>query len=163
MSVRNKNRFAFRPAVGDATLEDRLVLSHLSAAQVHAAQARAAQARAAAANRLAIQQVHTAFATQFRAAQTALQQFVNNQVAALFASGRPTAAQLADFNALVNGALNATAFRLSSQFALLPGANTRLIPSLQNGLLGTGANSLASRLTNLALVGRNLRASGNSW
>ena len=64
----------------------------------------------------------------------------------LFASGTPTASQIAaSFINGLNGAIDATAFRVSSQLALLPGATDRLVAQVQNNLLGN-AGSLASRI-----------------
>ena len=44
---------------------------------------------------------------------------------------------MTDFDAEVSGAVNATALRLSSQASLLPNAAARLVPAIQNTLLGS--------------------------
>jgi hypothetical protein len=63
----------------------------------------------------------------------------------------PTAQQLANLNASVQGALDATALRLSSQAGLLPASNARLVPAIQNSILGSGRSSLASRISAVVL------------
>jgi hypothetical protein len=127
----------------------------LNAASVHAARAVVPHVQAAAVrttatsrinNQIAARQFHTAYATQFRAAQTGLQQALSAQVAQLYANGQPTAQQLADFNAFASGAIDATAFRLASQYALLPGSSRALVPGIQNALLSSQRNSLLSQI-----------------
>ena len=66
----------------------------------------------------------------------------------------PTAQQMADFQASVAGALNATALRLSAQAELLPNAGNRLVPAVQNAILGSRPRSLANRLVSLAQSGQ---------
>jgi hypothetical protein len=147
-----KNRFTFRPALGGSSLEERVVLNGSQPAQVVAAahQVTPLQTQAGAAT-LTLQQIRSAYGQQFRAAIQQLRASINAQVAQLYANGqRPTAAQLAAFNANVAGALDATALRLSSQYSLLPGTTSRLVANLQNSLLGSQRTSLASQITNLA-------------
>jgi len=99
-------------------------------------------------------QLNTLYQQQFRDAEQALQQFAGSQIAAAYANsanlgpdGRLTAQALSDLQNNLNGALDAVAFQVSSQAALLPGATRGdLLSNLQNGLLGTGRNSLASRI-----------------
>lgn len=97
-------------------------------------------------------QLMTAYNQQFGASRAALQQYINDQIGTLYspdnlgADGRPTQQAIADFSNNVGGAINATAFGLSSQLALLPGAAQRLVPNLQQSLLGSGSGSLANRI-----------------
>jgi hypothetical protein len=90
-----------------------------------------------------------------RAATRDLKAAIKSQVAQLDANGAtPTAHQMADFNASVAGAVDATALRLSVQAGLLPNASNKLVPAIQNAILGSGSASLASRLTVLAQSGQ---------
>jgi len=95
-----------------------------------------------------VAQVHSLFAQQFRAANQQLQSYVQQQISAEYRNGRPTAAQLADLNNNISGAVNATALRLSAQYSTLPGSS-RLTSGLQSSLLGGARNNLFSRLSTL--------------
>ena len=149
---RNKNkttkkaRNVFRPALGETTLEERVVMSvgasHVSAAAVSQTGLSAAQVRAA-------------YAKALHNATSNLRQYINAQAVQLYANGKPTADQLANFKAQVAGAVNATAFNLSSQESLLP-RSSRGVAALQNSLLGSSRNSLMSRIDNALLSNRNL-------
>jgi hypothetical protein len=102
-----------------------------------------------------VSQIHGAYRKQVRAATRDLQAAIQSQVGQLYANGAtPTAQQIADFNASIAGALNATALRLSTQAALLPRGGTRLVPAIQNALLGAGPRSLVSRLNTLVQSGQ---------
>jgi len=175
-----RKRFAFRPTVTEASLEGRLVLSsgagtitaavgspqvmvvtpptELAPAGVTPAPAPSpigARAAARALHPMTLAQVRKDYRTQVRVAARDLRTAIQTQVGQLYANGAtPTAQQLADFNASVAGARDATALRLSAQAALLPNSGTRLVPAIQNAILGSGPRSLASRLTALAQSGQ---------
>src|SRR4051812_3144910 len=117
MKSPRKNRTAFRPSVGEARLEDRLALSGTQSAVAAQVQAAATQA-----GTLTVAQLRAAALRQMRTATQDLRSLINTQIDQLFANGTPTTQQLADFNQFLNGAVDATAFRVSSQAALLPGS-----------------------------------------
>jgi hypothetical protein len=157
-----RRRSSFRPCAWDSTLEERIALSTLAAAasagRVHAAaaisaaadiraeriEARAhaeAQARADRAARRAdvaeTAQVRVAYNQQLRAAVTDLRNAIRSDINQAYANGPlVTSQQRADLNAMIGGAIDATALRLTAQASLLPASQTRLIPSLQTSLLG---------------------------
>jgi hypothetical protein len=100
--------------------------------------------------RLQTAQLRANYVRQFQAASADLKSAVRADVAQLFANGAaPTAQQMANFNAQLAGAVDATAFRLSSQAALLPNSSARLVPAIQNSLLGSAPNTLVSRMNAL--------------
>src|SRR5262249_43096791 len=115
----------------------------------------AARALARAARPLTVAKIHTAYNQRVHAAVRALRTAIQTQVGQLRANGAtPTAQQMADFNASIAGALDATALRLSTQAALLPHAGARLVPATQNAILDSGPHSLISRLGTLAQSGQ---------
>jgi hypothetical protein len=142
--ILRKSRNAFRPSLGDSALEDRLTLSSTAEVQVLIVQPTPAPAPVSPA--MAIARVRRGILQQIRSLAPQLRSAINDQITALHANGNPTAQQVADFNAAVQGISNAAALRLSGQAALLPGSSSRLIPRLQNALLGSGPNSLISRI-----------------
>lgn len=155
-----KNRRAFRPTVGDTRLEDRLVLNAARPAApvvttVLTGVTRVGQNGTGVGN-FSLQQTRFALRQQMAATYNALNQFISNQAAALYANpanlvrGQLTPQARATFAANVNGAIDAAALRLSAQSSLLPGAGVRLVPMLQNSLLSTAGNSLSSQVTRLA-------------
>ena len=92
---------------------------------------------------------------QAKAAARDLRTAIKAEVAQLYANGAvPTSQQMADFDASVAGAVDATALRLSTQAALLPNSGARLEPAVQNAILGSGPKSLVSRLNALAQAGK---------
>ncbi len=185
MRTAQKKRFRFRPGLDDSKLEERVVLSTATpqvyvltpsaesstaamtpapAASPVSAQVAARQAAlqaGALAHPLTVPRLRTAYRQQVHAATRDLRAAIRSGVQQLYANGStPTAQQVANFNASVGGALNATALRLATQASLLPNGGSRLVPVLENRLLGSGASSLASRLTSLASSGRLVRANG---
>lgn len=175
MSSARKNRHVFRPSLDGASLEDRQLLAtgvttvfdlgsgvvavvpptpafaSTLGPSVSAQAARQLNLQ----NQQAVRQFRRAFLQQARAASGDLRQAVAARAAQTFANGTPTAQQMADLNMFVNGALNATAFRLSSQAALLPNASSGLVGSIQNSLLGPGQSSLMNRIQAQAFANRN--------
>jgi len=145
--ARRQNRHAFRPVLGDSSLEERVVMN-ATAAHISAA-ANTANAGMTAA------QVRAAFNTALQNATRTIRNFVNAQSAQLFANGTPTTDQINNFRAQVAGAVNATALSLSSQAALLPRSDNT-VASIQNALLGSGRNSLLSRIDTALQNNRNL-------
>jgi len=143
MNYLRKNRVAFRPSVGDACLEDRLEMAILAGVpRTPSALVSTAQAGTGQQGTMSLQQIRQAFVQQFRAANRDLLQLIGNEITLAYRNGTPSAQQLADLNAQINGAVNATAFRLSSQAALLPNGSARLVPAIQNALLGSRTNGL---------------------
>ncbi|GAC1464886.1 MAG: hypothetical protein NVSMB9_03990 [Isosphaeraceae bacterium] len=171
MSSKRNRQTTFRPTLANARLEERVVLSRAGTTvggipfsmlpNTGVAQPPAAnqpfspgetigvlgKLRGPAATRM----IQASYLRQVRAASNDLRQEVNALSTQLYRNGPPTAQQLADFNASVAGAVNATALRLSAQAALLPRGSTQLVPNIQSGLLGNGPNSLVSRLQAAAL------------
>ncbi len=180
MSTAKKKRFRFHPGMDEPRLEERVVLS--TTAQVYvltpstaavtpapapspvSAQVALRQAAIEAgtlSSPLTIARLRTAYRQQVHAATRDLRAALQSGVNQFYASGStPSAQQVANFNASVGGALNATALRLATQVSLLPNGGSRLIPVIESRILGSGANSLASRLTSLATSGRLVRANG---
>lgn len=167
-----KKRIAFRPFLGDFSLEERVVLNgtltSITAGAMEVAAFRnggGTSNEQAPLENLTTRQIRQAFRQQFQASQSALREFVTSQARTLFTdpanrgpNGRLAADALANFSANIAGGINATALRLSAQTSLLPGSSHRLIPELQNALLGSQANalntrSLSSRIANLAGTG----------
>jgi hypothetical protein len=180
MNKLTRKRKAFRPLLAEASLEDRLVLSSGATAGPDSTTnplvtvvmpvtqpgvtpppaSPPVNPRVIAAHRLTVAHLRAAYARQVRAAVKDLRTAIRADVNQLRASGStPTAQQLTDFNARVSGAIDATALRLSSQAALLPNASTRLIPAIQNALLGSGPKRLTSSLSSLAQSGRLINGS----
>jgi hypothetical protein len=143
MSTPRKDRIAFRPSLGGAKLEERLVLSNAPAAM--STMASTFFTPRVTGNSM-VSQVESAFLKQLSVATNGLRQQLNLQVQQLFANGRPTQQSLTNFRNFTRGAVDALALGLSSQAALLPGSSSRLVGPLQTGLLGSGTNSLSSRL-----------------
>ena len=136
MSKNNRNRNAFRPELSGASLEERVVLS-LPAGYNFVSPQQAAQFRAA-------------FSRAFRSMQFDVRTQIQNQARQLFASGTPTAQQIANFEANAEGIIVAGTSGLANMFALLPGAQRRLVPSTARMLLANNQSSLLSRIQNLA-------------
>lgn len=172
---KDRNALRFRPSMSESSLESRVVLSSFARmsgpvnirflqvgapgpaarisgagiraqAAIHAQQANAQQFRQ---SRVMIRQLRQNFIGQFHTALKDLRTMIRAQSAQLFANGTPTAQQIVDFNQFLNGAINATAFRVSSMAALLPGASTGLVPRIQQSFLGTGPTSLVSRIQSM--------------
>ena len=153
-----KKRLAFRPAMTEAKLEARLVLSSANAvipapspppffSSVIIGNPSSAKT---------VGQLRSAYAREVALTTVNLRSAVALEIGQLYADGAvPTQQQLNDFNANVQGALDATALQLSSQASLLPGSGTRLVPAIQNALLGSGSNSLSSQLSSILESSRN--------
>jgi len=178
MTHDQKKRKAFRPALSDASLEDRVVLATITgptsgalitigsgpnafvqrigpltpalATSLTPPPASPPFTPGVTLGTLTAAQLRTALAQQIQAASTSLNSAVAAQVRQLFTRGVAlTPQQMSNLQATIGGLVNATALRLSTQASLLPGGATRLAPAIQNALLGSGANSLTSRLTSL--------------
>jgi hypothetical protein len=187
MKNSKRKQFAFRPSVTESSLENRLVLTGgtggasasvavltpptavappgvapaPAAPPISPQLARALLARTS--PHLTLAKIHTAYNKQVRAATRDLRAAIQTQVGQLYANGAtPTAQQIADFNASIAGALDATALRLSTQASLLPNAGRRLVPAIQNAILGSGPHSLVNRLSTLAQSGQLSGTSGAS-
>ena len=151
MRSHSKRRTAFRPTLNDVRLEDRVVLNG-GVVTAHVATLPAAISPAVRAQQSGSQNTFTrrellaVYHQQFNAARNSLQQALSTQITQLYANGRPSAEQLANFRAQASGAINATAFGVSSQLALLPRATDRLVAQLQSELLGNNRGSLVSRI-----------------
>ncbi len=177
MRSNKRVKLAYRPSMIDSTLETRVVLSgstivagespavlELKPSAIYAELGLTpppaappispALARELASHKLPVQMVRKAFQQQVHVATQDLRTAIQSQISQLYANGNtPTAQQLTDFQASIAGALNATALRLSTQASLLP-RSTNLVTKIQNSILGTGANSLSTRLTTLAESGK---------
>ena len=136
MRSHSKRSTAFRPALNDIRLEDRVVLNG-GVGTAHVATLAAAISPAVRAQQSGSQNTFTrrellsVYRQQFNAARNSLRQALSTQITQLYANGRPTAEQLANFRTHASGAINATAFGVSSQLALLPRATDRLVAQLQ--------------------------------
>ncbi|MFO0949810.1 MAG: hypothetical protein U0835_01390 [Isosphaeraceae bacterium] len=166
MDRARKQRVGFRPTVNEASLEGRVVMASgvASAMQQAAAVARFTAppfnpAQTVTAYDLA--QTRSAYGQAFHTAYNNYRWYVTAQINQLYANGRPTSQQFADFKNNVSGAANALALNLSSQYALLPATSQRLVPNLQSSLLGNGRNSLASQVNNLQFGSRNALSARN--
>jgi len=155
-----KNRIAFRPALNDIRLEDRVVLN----ATPRSALIGAGALGAARQEQLALRQIHRTYLNELHASRNFLTQFANNQAAALFGTpgnlgpnGRPTQAAIGVYSDSMAGGINATVFRLSAQMSILP-RSARVVEAVQNSFGGLQPNSLASRVSRLIDSGR----AGNS-
>ncbi|MDB5352436.1 MAG: hypothetical protein JWN86_3683 [Planctomycetota bacterium] len=159
MTPPRRMKYAFRPTVDDSPLEPRIVLSTVvpTVVRTHASLA-AAQALNNLVYSLSGQRLNHAVTQQVRAATSSARQAINAQITQLYANGRPTAQQKADFLATANGILDATALRLSTLASLLPGGNDVLVPGIQRALLGSQSNSLASRIEQAVQSDRTARA-----
>jgi hypothetical protein len=161
MNRRKRNRQPFRPDINMTSLEVRVVLSAggqgLSAfTALHAAPAAHVSSFASTSTggqgttgatlaQLSRGQLLLLYQTQFRAAASDLKNLLDSRIDQLYASGRPSADQLANLQTLVIGAVDATAFQVSSQVSLLPAASTAMVPNIQDALLGNN-RSLIDRL-----------------
>jgi hypothetical protein len=145
-----KKRTAFRPSVVDSKLEDRLVLSGASAAVSVAPVAAPPPVPSSVlisrpAAWKSVVQLRAAYKHQAQLETLDLRNIVGGEVEQLYASGAvPTSQQLIDLNATVQGTIDAAALQLSSQASLLPGSGGRLVPAIQNTLLGSLAGRLGS-------------------
>lgn len=153
----------FRPDLDGVRLEDRVVLSArgVTAAQVAAfATGNSGNSNNSgnpnSSSNLTASQVRNGYAASLQNTANGLRQYVNTQTAALYANGAtPTAEQLANFRAQVAGAVNAAAFTVSSQAALVPNATRGVVPAIQNAILGNCNNSLISRINAVTSQNRN--------
>ncbi len=157
MSIHTRKYISFRPSLSDSKLEDRLVLSSITAAPLAAPPpVPSAVVISSPAPFRTFGQLRATMAHEVQIATLDLRNGVGHEIQQLFANGSvPTTQQMNDFNATVQGTLNATALRLSSQASLLPGAGTSLVPAIQNAVLGSGSRSLSSELSSLLQSGRN--------
>src|SRR4051812_35223100 len=160
MKTRKHNRPAFRPSVEIASLEDRVVLngtgqgsSLLAAVQAVPAQVSSTASGGQASSgstltQLSRRELLSLYQTQFRAAASDLKNVIDSQVDKIYASGRPSQDQLNNLETLVIGAVNATAFRVSSQVSLLPAGPETLTPRIQDALLASN-RSLSTQLNGI--------------
>ena len=164
MNNRTRKRIAFRPSLVDPTLEDRLVLSSITASPLAVPPpVPSAVVISNPAPFTTVGQLRATMAHEVQMATLDLRNGVAHEIQQLFANGSvPTTQQMNDFNATVQGTLNATALRLSSQASLLPGAGTSLAPAIQNAVLGSGSRSLIQRTELASPVGPKYRHSGQA-
>ncbi len=156
MNNRVKKRIAFCPSVLEARLEDRVVLSTSTLTPFPAPPPVPSSVLVQRfGHPLTVAQLRADYIAQARLANAELKSMVRAEIAQLYSNGSiPTAQQQKDFTAMLGGAIDATALRLSSQAALLPGSSTNLVSAIQNQLLGSGSRSLASRLSSLVQSGK---------
>lgn len=179
-----KNRIAFRPQLDDGRLEERVVLNAAAAGAPWASYLQAGMGGptgqssqtsqlqspnlAGRINRPGLgplaqaRQLNMLYRQQIRNTQQTLQQYARTQIANAYgnaanlgADGRLTLQARTSLQNNLNGALDAVAYQLSSQAALLPGAtNGNLLSNIQDGLLGARRNSLSSRIATALNSGR---------
>src|SRR3954453_21458329 len=152
MKMRKHRRPAFRPSVDIARLEDRVVLSGPSqVAHIQAVPTVATGGQTSSGStltQLSRRELYSLYQQQFRAAAQDLKTALSTQVDQLYASGKPSQDQLNNLQTLVIGAVNATAFRVSSQVALLPAGAETLTPRIQDALLAPN-RSLSTQLNGI--------------
>jgi hypothetical protein len=150
-----KKRTPFRPSAADARLEERVVLSTAATPLPAPPPINSSILVKSFGHPLTVAQLRADYNVQVKRAGADLQTMVDAAIQQAYANGSISSAQKhADLNATVDGAIDATALRLTSQAALLPNANSSLVPTIQNQLLGSGPTSLTSRLNALVLSGK---------
>jgi hypothetical protein len=146
MRTKRRNHAAFRPDLNRAGLEERLVLS-LPPGFNFVSPEQASRFRAA-------------VSREVRSTEFAVRTQIQAQARQLFANGTPTTQQMADFEADADGTILAGTSAVASTFALLPGAQSRLVPSTARALLGNSPSSLMSRVHNLVTNNSNTSSLG---
>lgn len=141
MRTSKRRRPIFRPTMIEARLEERVVMS--------GGGPRAGVEVAASTGNLSVRELRGAFRDQFREALRTLRREIRLSVDEFFADPQRNLNTLTDLNAQIEGAINATAFRLSAQDALLPNSESQLLPRMQRALLGNGPRSLVSQVRSL--------------
>ncbi len=154
---RKNGQFRLRPSLSSSALEDRVVLATGKAAAIVAAAASPTPAPSPFTpignTRLTAPQLEQDFLA-VNARDGCSQTEIQTDAAALYANGHPSSFQLFNFNSEVAGAIDATALRLSSQAALLPGTNIRLLAQIQNNLMGPSGTSLVNRIAGTTISTR---------
>jgi hypothetical protein len=107
---------------------------------------------------LTFAQLHQNFRRDYRAAINDLGTYLRQQASELFQNGPPTSTQIRDFRSLIQGAVDATAFRVVSEASLLPGSSSLLVPSIENSLIGPGRLQLVNRLVHVTMNTSNLES-----
>ena len=134
-AIADRKRNAFHPDLNRASLEERLVLS-VPPGFTFVTPQQALQFRAA-------------FGRVLRSTEFGVRTEIQAQARQLFASGTPTAQQLADFEANADGTILAGTNAIANMFALLPGSQRQLVPGTARALLASSQNSLLSRVHNV--------------
>lgn len=153
MSSRKNIRRVFHPTMESARLEERVVLSGTKAAVAAAVTTPVAAPSPftpLTTTPLTQAQVRTNFMNAFQSDISSVQRTINAQINSLFANGRPSTQALTDFSNNLAGAIDASTFRLSSQFGLLPGNTNATLNALQNRLVGPGPASLVNQVQQLS-------------
>lgn len=145
MSRTKKAKHAFRPTMNQKTLEERVVMSASASADLIFTRPPVAMG-AVNVRSFNSPQIAQAYRVQFRQASQALRRAIRMEANQLLANGTPDQQAIENFNASVQGAINATALRVASQASLLPNASNRILPQLERALLGNGPNSLTTQL-----------------
>lgn len=120
-----RKRTVFRPSVGAACLEERLVLSSSSSSLTH---------------------IRAVFNSEFKATVAELRTQISADVAQFRAIPSPSAQDASSFKTTVAHAIDTTEAKLSGLYSLLPNSGIKLLPKFQNALSGPGAKSLVHRL-----------------
>jgi hypothetical protein len=151
VNSRMKKRITYIPSVTESRLEERLTLSTASATPLPAPPPVSSSVLVQKfGHPLTLRQLRADYKAQVREVRAELREMVKADIKQLYANGsQPTAQQVSSYTATVDGSLDAVALRLSAQDSLLPDSSIRLVPAIQNELLGSGSTSLASRLTSL--------------
>ncbi len=155
MRNRIRRMATFRPSLSESTLERRLVLSSVAAAPAAAPPIASSDVIASPRAWQTLGQLRTTLIRDAKVAMVEARSGIGAEIQQLFDNGTvPTSQQLSDLNAKVQGALDATALRISSQASLLPGSATGLVPAIQNAMLGSDSRSLSSVLSSDLQLGR---------
>ena len=155
MKTSRTNRHAFRPTLGEQVLEERVVMSTLGTTVVRNHDSLLlANALNNLTSELSGRNLNRAVTQQVRTATHNAQIAIRSHISQLYANGKPTAQQKANFLAMSNGVLAATALQLSSLASLLPAGSNLLNPRLQGSLLGSQSSSVASRIAHALQSGR---------
>ena len=94
-------------------------------------------------------EIYQAYRNQLNAAAKTLNMYIDSRIAQLYANGNPGPNALAGLMDEISGAVDATTFRVSSQVALLPGTQNRVIAQIQNSQLSGNPRALVSEIQRL--------------
>ena len=166
MRSRIKNQIAFRPACDGSRLEERTVMSTIPLVPVLLGGASTSPSLSnvsvapslSTSGTLTPAQLRQNFTNVYTTAIHDLGTYLRRQAAALYENGFPTSQQINDYRSLIQGAVDATAYRVVSAASLLPNASSNLVPSIENSLLGTGQLQLVNRLVHITTSMYNLQS-----
>jgi hypothetical protein len=158
MNTRLKKRGRFCPSTTEAGLEERIVLSSANSVTPPAVPPPffSSVVIGNPSPVKTVAQLRNAYKRDIALTTVNLRSALANEIGQHYANGNvPTQQQLTDFNAKLQGALDATALQLSTQASLLPGSGTQLVSGIQDALLGSASISLSSQLSSVLQSSRN--------